>query len=145
MSHMCFRVMGKLLQVSGERQFQHFLQSRKILRRVPVSGTARHFIGKTNSADADLTNLRLRLRYYYKLRTVVKCNLMKQCHQVLTFKRLHVNSTPACKIISYISTVTQEYPFIFKHVFYIYSAYKVYFYRWKLLICTDCYSVFNLF
>ena len=41
MSHVCFRVMGKLLQVSGEREFQHFLQNRKMLRRMPVSVTAR--------------------------------------------------------------------------------------------------------
>ena len=54
MSHVCFRVMGKLLQVSGERQFQHFLQNRKMLCRLPSSVTARHVIGKTNFADADL-------------------------------------------------------------------------------------------
>lgn len=54
MSHVSFRVMGKLLQVSGEREFQHFVQNRKMLCRMPVSVTARHFISKTNFADADL-------------------------------------------------------------------------------------------
>lgn len=56
MSHVCFRVMGKLLQVSGERQFQQFLQNRKMLCRMPVSVNSEtvNIIGKTNFADAYL-------------------------------------------------------------------------------------------
>jgi hypothetical protein len=112
--------MGKLLQVSGERQFQHFLQNRKMLCRMPVSiSETMNVIGKTNFADADLAKHETQAAVLYKLRTVVKCTLMKKCQQVLTFKGLHVNSTPACKITSYISNITQEYPFIFKRVFYI--------------------------